>query len=107
MFNFQKGNTLSQDKAHEQLSNDSAIKLVDVRTKEEYRDAHIEGSVNVPLDTLPAKFEKLYPNKEEKIFVICYSGARASDATSFLTRLGYTNVYNIGGVATWRYGLVR
>jgi len=107
MFNFLKGNSLSQDKAYEQLTNDASIKLVDVRTKEEYRDGHIKGSINVPLDTIPSKFLNLYPNKDQKIFIVCYSGARASDATSYLTKIGYTQVSNIGGVASWRYGLVR
>lgn len=107
MFNFMKGNSLSQDKAYEQLTNDTSIKLVDVRTKEEFRDGHIKGSVNVPLDTIPSKFAGLFPNKDQKIFIVCYSGARASDATSYLAKIGYTNVSNIGGVASWRYGLVR
>lgn len=107
MFNFLKGNSLSQDKAYEELQKDASIKVIDVRTVQEYREGHIKGSVNVPLDTIPSRFEKAYPNKEEKMFIICYSGARASDATAFLTRLGYKNVHNIGGVASWRYGLIR
>jgi rhodanese-related sulfurtransferase len=108
MFNFLKSKKLSQDQAFEQLANDKSIRLVDVRTKEEYRnDGHVKGSVNVPLDTIPTRFASLYPNKDEKIFVICYSGARAGDAVSYLTKIGYTNVTNIGGVATWRHGLVK
>lgn len=107
MFNFGKSNNLNQDKAYEQLQNDQSIQLVDVRSKEEYRDGHVKGSVNVPLDTIPSKFASLYPNKDQQIFIICYSGARASDATQYLVRLGYTKVYNIGGVATWRHGLVK
>lgn len=107
MFNFFKSNQLSQDKAYEQLKNDKSIRLVDVRTKEEYRDGHVQGSVNIPLDTLPAKAQSLLTDKDQTIFVICYSGARAGDASSYLTKLGYTKVHNIGGVATWPYGLVK
>lgn len=107
MFNFLKGNQLSQDKAHLQLENDDTIKLVDVRTKEEFREGHIKGAINIPLDTLPSQAASKLTDKDQSIFVVCYSGARASDATAYLSRLGYTRVQNIGGVATWKYGLVR
>ena len=106
MFNFSNSSQLSQDQAYNQLKNDSSILLVDVRTVEEFNDdGHIQASINIPLHTLPNQVAKMLPNKDAKIFVICYSGARASDAVNYLKRLGYTNVYNIGGVATWRYGL--
>ena len=108
MFNFNNSSQLSQDQAYTQLQNDASIILVDVRTVEEYDDdGHIDGSLNIPLHTLPNAVAKALPNKDAKIFVICYSGARASDAVNYLKRLGYTNVFNIGGVATWRYGFAR
>lgn len=108
MFNFASNTQLSQDQAYQQLKNDASIILVDVRTEEEYtEDGHITGSINVPLHTLPVQVAKVLPDKQAQIFVICYSGARASDAVNYLKRLGYTKVYNIGGVATWRYGLTR
>lgn len=106
MFNFGR-NQLSQEEAYQQLKSDKSIILIDVRTVEEFEgDGHVSGSINVPLHTVPTEFSKVAPNKEAKIFIICYSGARASDATAFIKRLGYTNVHNIGGVSTWRYGLV-
>lgn len=99
---------LSQDQAYNQLKNDPSIRLIDVRTVEEYNDdGHIEASINIPLHTLPNQVAKALPDKDAKIFVICYSGARASDAVNYLKRLGYTNVFNIGGVATWRYGFAK
>lgn len=107
MFNFFKSNSLNQDQAYEQLQQDKSIKLIDVRTKDEFKDGHVKGSVNIPLNTLPSRYESALPNKEAKIFVICYSGSRASDATSFLKKAGYTDVHNIGGVATWKHGMVR
>lgn len=108
MFNFMNSSQLSQDQAYTQLKNDPSILLIDVRTVEEFNDdGRIEGSVNIPLHTLPNQVAKALPNKDAKIFIICYSGARASDAVNTLKRLGYTNVFNIGGVATWRYGFAR
>lgn len=107
MFNFKRSKSLSQEEAYSNLQADKNIQLIDVRTVEEYRDAHIKGSINIPLDTIPSQFERKISDKKVIIYVICYSGARAEDATSFITKLGYENAYNIGGVATWRYGLVR
>lgn len=108
MFNFVNSSQLSQDQAYTQMKNDPSILLIDVRTVEEFNDdGRIEGSVNIPLHTLPNQVAKALPNKDAKIFIICYSGARASDAVNILKRLGYTNVFNIGGVASWRYGFAR
>ncbi len=70
--------------------------LLDVRTKEEYKEGHIPNSVNIPVDkleTAPLKF-----NKEATIFVYCHSGARSSRAVAILNRLGYMNAKNIGGI---------
>ena len=107
MFNFFKSNHLSQEKAYEQLQADKTIKLIDVRTKEEFKDGHVKGSINLPLNTLPQRFQGMLPNKDQKIYIICLSGARASDATDFLKKSGYTDVHNIGGVGSWKYGLVK
>jgi len=107
MFNFLKSSNLSQKQAHEELTNDKSIKLIDVRTRDEFRDGHIAGAINLPLDTLTERLEKSLPDKDAKIFVVCLSGSRASNAVSYMKRVGYTNVFNIGGVSTWSFGLVR
>jgi phage shock protein E len=108
MFNFMNSNQLSQDQAYTQLKNDPSIVILDVRTVEEFvEDGHLENSLNIPLHTLPNHVAQRIPNKDTKIFVICYSGARASEAVNYLKRLGYTHVVNIGGVATWRYGFAQ
>jgi phage shock protein E len=108
MFNFMNSSQLSQDQAYTQLKNDPSIVLLDVRTVDEFEDdGRVAGSINIPLHLLPNQLAKALPDKEAKIFVICYSGARASDAVNYLKRLGYTNVHNIGGIATWRYGFAQ
>jgi len=56
---------------------------------------------------LPNRFQSALPKMDQTIFVICLSGGRASDAVAYLKRVGYTNVYNIGGVGSWKYGLVK
>ena len=74
--------------------------LLDVRTSQEYREGHIPGSKNVPLQRLD-KLEELTENKDTVLYVYCHSGARSRQATSFLQYMGYTNVHNIGGITAY------
>ena len=74
--------------------------LLDVRTPQEYREGHIPGSKNIPLQTID-KASSMIKNKNTSLFVYCYSGARSRQATSMLQRMGYTNVKNIGGIASY------
>ena len=75
--------------------------LLDVRTSQEYREGHIPGSKNVPLQRLD-KLEELTENKDTVLYVYCHSGARSRQATAMLQHMGYTNVQNIGGIAAYQ-----
>jgi rhodanese-related sulfurtransferase len=74
--------------------------LLDVRTPQEYREGHIPGSQNVPLQQLD-KVEEVTENKDTVLYVYCRSGARSRQAVSLLQAMGYTNVHNIGGIAAY------
>lgn len=88
------------NKGIEEYSGTKGAVLLDVRTGEEYREGHIKGSVNIPLDRLDAVGGKV-SEKDTPIFTYCHSGARSMQAASYLERLGYTNVKNIGGIARY------
>lgn len=68
--------------------------LLDVRTKEEYEEGHIKGSINWPLDQI----EKVNYSKDIPLFVHCRSGRRSEEAKRILLELGYKKVKNIGGI---------
>ena len=74
--------------------------LLDVRTPQEYREGHIPGSQNMPLQQLD-KVEEVTENKDTVLYVYCRSGARSRQAVSLLQAMGYTNVHNIGGIAAY------
>lgn len=76
--------------------------LLDVRSEDEYRDGHIEGSINIPLNKLAA----IDLPKETPVFVYCLSGGRSKRATAFLQKLGYDAV-NIGGITNYKGKLVQ
>lgn len=84
----------------EEYQSTSGAVLLDVRTPQEYREGHIPGSKNVPLQQLD-KISSVAKNKEIPLFVYCYSGSRSRQATGMLQQMGYTNVNNIGGIATY------
>ena len=75
--------------------------LLDVRTRNEYVQGHIDGSTLIPLDQLSASLTQLAA-VEAPIIVICHSGARASTAATALRRSGKTDVHVLGGgVSSW------
>lgn len=75
--------------------------ILDVRTRQEYMQERIPGSVNIPLDGLGKISEKI-PDKSTPVFVHCLSGARSSTAAKILKNAGYTNVTDIGGISNYR-----
>jgi len=69
--------------------------IIDVRTKSEYQQGHVKGSINIPLNTLSANYSKL--KKGAPIIVCCASGARSASAKGMLKSNGFTDVHNGGG----------
>ena len=97
-FDFLKGPDMNQGVKDYQATPGAV--LLDVRTPEEYREGHISGSKNVPLQSLD-KVTGLVNNQDTPMFVYCHSGARSGQAVMALRRMGYTNVKNIGGIAAY------
>ena len=97
-FNFPEGPDINQG-VKEYINTDGAV-LLDVRTPDEYRQGHIPGSKNVPLQSI-SKVAGMIDNKSTPIFVHCLSGARSRQAAAVLQQLGYTNVKNIGGISAY------
>jgi rhodanese-related sulfurtransferase len=72
--------------------------IIDVRTPGEFAGGHIQGSVNIPLDTLQRNLSKIKKNKP--VITCCASGMRSLSAKSILASNGFTEVYNGGGWAS-------
>jgi rhodanese-related sulfurtransferase len=81
--------------------------ILDVRTPEEYRAGHIVGAVLMPVNIVAAKAARVLPDKAVPVYVYCHSGRRAARAQSILERLGYTEVYNFGGIINWPYEITQ
>ena len=77
--------------------------LVDVRGADEYRDGHIAGALNIPVDQLASRAGVLGVPRDSEIVVYCVSGKRAARAQETLTSMGYTHVRLLdGSLNTWR-----
>ena len=72
--------------------------LIDVRTPQEYKEAHIKGAILIPVDELEAEIDEYGIEKDAKIGVYCRRGVRAERAREILAKKGYTNVKNLGGL---------
>ena len=102
MFNLFKKNyfVIPMAKAKENIDNDPSIIIIDVRTPEEYKSGHIPKAINLPLDKID-KIKSTVKDMDAVIYVYCHSGARSSQACNYFSKIGYTNVTNIGGVGSW------
>ena len=97
-FDFLKQPDINKGVSEYRITNGAV--LLDVRTPQEYREGHIPGSKNVPLQQLD-KISSVADNKNVPLFVYCYSGGRSRQAASMLQHMGYTNVQNIGGITAY------
>lgn len=77
--------------------------LIDVRTPSEYAQAHIVGARLLPLPdiTTDAARDVLPQQKDYPIVVYCRSGNRSKAALRILSQMGYTQVYDLGGIQDW------
>jgi rhodanese-related sulfurtransferase len=79
--------------------------LLDVREKSEYRQGHIPSSTNIPVGHLQTMKNRLPKDKQTPIITYCLSGMRARSACSVLSRFGYHNIYCLGSIGAWPYGI--
>jgi len=96
---------ITPEAAKKMLAEDKTAVLVDVRTPEEYASGHIAGSVLIPDYELAEKAAKLLPDKTKPVIVYCRSGNRSRGSAQTLLKLGYTDVYDLGGIGRWPYGI--
>ena len=99
---------VTAEEAHQALAQPEArqsdrVIIVDVRTPREYAARRLPGAKLVPFDELPRRYKTEIPATTEKIFLYCMAGERSRSACDFLSRQGYTNLYNIkDGLQSWR-----
>ena len=91
--------TCSQMK--EIMKGDNNPQLIDVRTKEEYDEGHLDDAINIPYDVIVNPGVKEYDSilEDTPIIVYCKSGNRSGQAYNSLKMAGYKNVYDLGAMS--------
>ena len=94
---------ITQEEAKEMMDSQEVI-ILDVREQDEYDSGHIPGAVLLPVGSIDeTTAAEVIPDKDSTVLVYCRSGNRSKTASSALAELGYTNIYEFGGISTWPY----
>ena len=94
---------ISQEEAKEMMDTQDVI-ILDVREQDEYDSGHIPGAVLLPVGTIDEETAaEVIPETDSTVLVYCRSGNRSKTASSTLAELGYSNIYEFGGINTWPY----
>ncbi|MBQ3705118.1 MAG: hypothetical protein II888_01570 [Clostridia bacterium] len=94
-----KYHRISQEEAKKMMRRDDRHIIVDVRRQDEYDSGHIPGAIlDESIGTEPP--EQL-PDKQQIILIYCRSGRRSREASQKLANMGYTNIYEFGGIMNW------
>ena len=94
---------ITQEEAKEMMDTQEVI-ILDVREQDEYDSGHIPGAVLLPVGTIDdTTAAQVIPEKDSTVLVYCRSGNRSKTASAALADLGYTNIYEFGGINSWPY----
>ncbi|MFN2577704.1 MAG: rhodanese-like domain-containing protein [Pyrinomonadaceae bacterium] len=87
----------------ERLSNNSAVKLVDVREDNEWEAGHAAGAIHLGKGIIERDIETTVPDKSSEVILYCGGGYRSALAADVLQNMGYTNVWSMaGGWKAWK-----
>lgn len=92
---------ISQDEAKDMMARDDGHIIIDVRRQDEYDAGHIPGAILIPNESIDKERPKELPDLDQIILVYCRSGRRSKEASEKLAKMGYTNIYEFGGIITW------
>ena len=98
---------ISQEEAWDMM-NTREVVILDVREQNEFDAGHIAGAVLLPVGSITAETASaVIPNLDSVVLVYCRSGNRSKTASQALAELGYTEVYEFGGINTWPYEVIK
>ena len=94
---------ISQEEAKNMMDTQEVI-ILDVREQDEFDTGHIPGAILLPVGTITADTAAaVIPETDSVVLVYCRSGNRSKTASAALAGLGYTGIYEFGGISTWPY----
>ena len=98
---------ISASQARRMMTELDRFVLIDVRTPGEFSGGRIAGAINVPVNEIGSRAAAVIPGPDTAVLLYCRSGNRSAQAARTLSRMGYTRVFDFGGILSWPYGTVR
>ena len=92
---------ISMNEAVAMMEKENDYIILDVRTAEEFAEKHIPNAINIPNEMIGSEELTELPDKNQLILVYCRSGNRSKQAAEKLVALGYTKIYEFGGIIDW------
>ncbi len=92
---------ITQEEAREMMKADNGHIIVDVRRQDEYDSGHIPDAILIPNESIGTEKPKELSDLEQVILVYCRSGRRSKEASHKLADMGYTHIYEFGGIIDW------
>ena len=97
---------ISQEEAKKMMDQYADAVILDVREAEEFAAGHIKGAVLLSVGSITEESAaEVIGEKDTMVLVYCRSGNRSKTASGALAELGYTAVYEFGGINDWPYDL--
>lgn len=97
---------ITAEEAKHLMDTETDYVILDVRTEEEFDAGHIPGAILIPDYDIESLAPTRLPDKSQLLLVYCRSGRRSKLASETLVSLGYTNIYEFGGILDWPYDVV-
>lgn len=97
---------IDQETAKQMMEKDDGHIIVDVRRQEEYDEGHIPGAILIPNETIISEKPDELSDPDQTILIYCRSGRRSKEAAQKLADMGYTNIYEFGGIIDWTGNIV-
>ena len=95
---------LTAQEAKQRMEENSEAIVLDVRTQEEFDQSHIPGAVCLPNEFIAADMPFPF-GKDTELLLYCRSGNRSAEAAKKLRDLGFSNVFDFGGMQDWPYDI--
>ena len=96
---------ITVEEAKQVIDTEQGAIILDVRTQEEYDQGHIPNALLLPNTDISKQADTMLPDKNATILVYCRSGNRSKNASEELLAMGYTKVYDFGGINNWPYDI--
>jgi rhodanese-related sulfurtransferase len=98
-----KGLLISASMAIRVMNNNDDTLILDIRSVADYKNGHIKGAKNIPLNEFASAIDGYSKFKDKPVLIYCNSGNSATRAIKLLKNAGFKKINNLeGGIAAWK-----